>query len=243
MLFLILFLFYSAYFMLRYSLDPGRARANISAVYALFGVVLIPVSFLAIRLAENFIHPVVFTRDGPQMSGEHVLHVLRLPRRDARARGRAVPRTSWPASGSTRACASCGRCSRERRARSTSPPRTSSCSSPCSLYVAIISLKLARLERELAELAELRARSGRRAMAELLFWPALLAYGEAAVALVGEARRPGLAGRLAIWGVRVGWLAQTGLLVAAGGAAPTASRGRPGPARSTSSSGSSSART
>jgi heme exporter protein C len=40
-----------------------------SAVYALFGVALIPVSFLAIRLAENFIHPVVFTRDGPQMSG------------------------------------------------------------------------------------------------------------------------------------------------------------------------------
>ena len=68
-LFLVLFLFYSAYFMLRYSTDPGPRRANMSAVYALFGVVLIPVSFLAIRLAENFIHPVVFTRDGPQMSG------------------------------------------------------------------------------------------------------------------------------------------------------------------------------
>jgi heme exporter protein C len=62
-LFLILFLFYSAYFMLRYSLEPGPARANIAAVYALFGVVLIPVSFLAIRLAERFIHPVVFDRD------------------------------------------------------------------------------------------------------------------------------------------------------------------------------------
>ena len=51
-------------------------------------------------------------------------------------------------------------------------------------------------------------------MVEMLFWPALLGYGEAAVALVGEARSPGLAGRLAIWGVRVGWLAQTGLLAA-----------------------------
>jgi heme exporter protein C len=69
-LFLILFLFYSAYFMLRYSVDPGPKRANMSAVYALFGVVLIPISFLAIRLAENFIHPVVFTREGPQMTGE-----------------------------------------------------------------------------------------------------------------------------------------------------------------------------
>jgi heme exporter protein C len=68
-LFLILFLFYSAYFMLRFSVDPGPSRANMSAVYALFGVALIPVSFLAIRLAEDFIHPTVFTRDGPQMSG------------------------------------------------------------------------------------------------------------------------------------------------------------------------------
>ena len=72
-LFLILFLFYSAYFMLRYSVDPGPRRARMSAVYALFGVVLIPISFLAIRLAENFIHPVVFTRDGPQMAGSMFL--------------------------------------------------------------------------------------------------------------------------------------------------------------------------
>jgi heme exporter protein C len=68
-LFLILFLFYSAYFMLRFSVDPGASRANMSAVYALFGVALIPVSFLAIRLAEDFIHPTVFTREGPQMTG------------------------------------------------------------------------------------------------------------------------------------------------------------------------------
>ena len=67
-LFLVLFLFYSAYFMLRFSIDPGPARANISAVYALFGVVLIPVSFLAIRLADDFIHPVVFNSNGPQMA-------------------------------------------------------------------------------------------------------------------------------------------------------------------------------
>jgi hypothetical protein len=39
------------------------------AVYALFGVVLIPVSFLAIRLSKEFIHPVVFNSHGPQMTG------------------------------------------------------------------------------------------------------------------------------------------------------------------------------
>jgi len=68
-LFLVLFLFYAAYFMLRFSVDPGPQRANLSAVYALFGVVLIPVSFLAIRLAQQFIHPVVFTRHGPSFGG------------------------------------------------------------------------------------------------------------------------------------------------------------------------------
>jgi heme exporter protein C len=68
-LFLVLFLFYCAYFMLRYSVDAGPARASMSAVYALFGVVLIPVSFLAIRLSQRFIHPVVFNSHGPQMTG------------------------------------------------------------------------------------------------------------------------------------------------------------------------------
>jgi len=67
--FLILFLFYSAYFMLRYSVEPGPARANMSAVYALFGVVLIPISWLSIRIANDYIHPTVFTTHGPQMSG------------------------------------------------------------------------------------------------------------------------------------------------------------------------------
>ena len=68
-LFLVLFLFYCAYFMLRFSLPEGPQRARSCAVYALFGVVLIPISFLAIRLAQDFIHPTVFTRNGPQMSG------------------------------------------------------------------------------------------------------------------------------------------------------------------------------
>jgi ABC-type uncharacterized transport system permease subunit len=49
-------------------------------------------------------------------------------------------------------------------------------------------------------------------VAELFFWPALLFYGEAALGYVGEARRPGVAGRAALWGVRIGWLAQTALL-------------------------------
>jgi ABC-type uncharacterized transport system permease subunit len=51
-------------------------------------------------------------------------------------------------------------------------------------------------------------------VAELLFWPAFLAYGEAAFAYAGDVRHPGSMGRLATWGVRVGWLVQTALLIA-----------------------------
>src|SRR6201997_2095986 len=59
-----------------------------------------------------------------------------------------------------------------------------------------------------------RLHGRRRELAELLFWPALLLYGEAAVGYFGDARRPGRAGRIATWGVRLGWLAQTALLAA-----------------------------
>jgi hypothetical protein len=38
-------------------------------VYALFGVVLIPISFLAIRILGTLLHPAVFTRDGIGMTG------------------------------------------------------------------------------------------------------------------------------------------------------------------------------
>jgi ABC-type uncharacterized transport system permease subunit len=50
-------------------------------------------------------------------------------------------------------------------------------------------------------------------MAELLVVPALIAYGEAAVAYAGELRGSRGYGRIGIWGVRIGWLAQTALLI------------------------------
>ena len=51
-------------------------------------------------------------------------------------------------------------------------------------------------------------------LAAILFWPALAGYLEAAVAYFGDSVRPGRLARFAIWGVRLGWVAQTGLLVA-----------------------------
>jgi hypothetical protein len=55
--------------MLRFSVDAGTQRANLSAIYALFGVILIPVSFAAIRLSKEVIHPRVFTLHGPNFGG------------------------------------------------------------------------------------------------------------------------------------------------------------------------------
>ena len=69
MLFLVLFLFYCAYFMLRFSVEPGPQRANLSAVYALFGVVADPRQLPGDPAREGLIHPVVFTRHGPQFDG------------------------------------------------------------------------------------------------------------------------------------------------------------------------------
>ncbi len=67
--FLILFLFYCAYFMLRFSVDPGMRRSRISAVYAVFGIVLIPISFLAVRILGTLLHPTpLINLDGPQMT-------------------------------------------------------------------------------------------------------------------------------------------------------------------------------
>lgn len=66
--FLILYLFYGAYFMVRFSIDEPRARAQASAVYAVLGVVLVPFSFLAIRIADTLIHPIVITESGLQMT-------------------------------------------------------------------------------------------------------------------------------------------------------------------------------
>ena len=86
------------------------------------------------------------------------------------------------------------------------------------VYVVIIALKLQRLEREVDELATRaeRAEDGAGRWLRSSSGPPCCFYGEAAVAYLGDARRPGAAGRAATWGVRLGWLVQTALLARAG---------------------------
>lgn len=68
LVFLILYLFYGAYFMLRFSIPAGPSRATASAATALVGVALVPMSFLAIRIADSLIHPVVIDSEGLNMT-------------------------------------------------------------------------------------------------------------------------------------------------------------------------------
>ena len=131
-LFLVLFLFYCAYFMLRFSVDEGARRERICAVYALFGVALIPVSFFAIRLASDFIHPDGLHPRRPADDGHDVRHLPRLLGGDHPARLRDVSRSSSSASARTRTFASSARHCREpgsvRRARLRRRVRRSSSS-------------------------------------------------------------------------------------------------------------------
>ena len=173
--------------MLRFSVEDGPRRASVSAVYALFGVALIPVSFLAIRLAEDFI-PTTFTRDGPPDDGDDVpglttvcwLAITLLAytfyrvellgkRLDANLRDPGGGQPHEP----ERLC----RCGVRDRLRDPARLRRDH---RCEAVAA-------RARHGRAG----RARSGAEPMAQVLVVPALLAYGEAAFAYAGELRGQG----------------------------------------------------
>jgi len=76
--FLVIFLFYCAYFMLRFSVEPGERRATYSADYALLGVGLIPLSVIGVRVAQRneLIHPITFNSNGANMDTSMFLTFL-----------------------------------------------------------------------------------------------------------------------------------------------------------------------
>ena len=76
--FLLVFLFYCAYFMLRFSVEEGARRERFSAIYALLGIGMIPLSLAAVHLAGTIHHPTVFHHDGAGDGGLDVPHVPRL---------------------------------------------------------------------------------------------------------------------------------------------------------------------
>ena len=70
--YLVVILLYAAYFVLRSSAEDNR-RARYSAIYAIFAFAGVPLSFYSVRVAESFVHPVVFTRGGADMPGSMLI--------------------------------------------------------------------------------------------------------------------------------------------------------------------------
>jgi heme exporter protein C len=64
--YLIVVLLYAAYFVLRSSVEGDR-RGRYSAIYAVAAFASVPLSFYSVRVAQSFVHPVVFTRDGANL--------------------------------------------------------------------------------------------------------------------------------------------------------------------------------
>lgn len=64
--YLIVVMLYASYLILRSSLE-GERMMRYSAIFAVVAFVSVPLSFYAVRIAQSFIHPVVFTRSGANM--------------------------------------------------------------------------------------------------------------------------------------------------------------------------------
>lgn len=61
-------LIYGAYFLLRQAIDEPRQKARFSAVYAIFGFLSVPLTFVSIRMLRT-IHPVVIGAGDPTGGG------------------------------------------------------------------------------------------------------------------------------------------------------------------------------
>lgn len=74
--FLIVFLLYSIYQPLRFSIDDPGKQSRYAAVYAVVCGAFVPLNFLAVRLAESLVHPRVLSATGGSMPGEMRLTFL-----------------------------------------------------------------------------------------------------------------------------------------------------------------------
>ena len=74
--FLIVFLLYVTYYPLRYSIEDPERRARYASVFAITAGAFVPINFIAVRLAENLVHPRVLNQTAGDMPGEMRLTFL-----------------------------------------------------------------------------------------------------------------------------------------------------------------------
>jgi heme exporter protein C len=71
--FLIVFLLYCCYQPLRFSIEDPDRQARYASVFAIVGGAFVPLNFGAVRMAEAFTHPRVFTTAGASLPGQMLL--------------------------------------------------------------------------------------------------------------------------------------------------------------------------
>ncbi len=71
--FLIVFLLYCVYFPLRFSIEDPDRQARYSSVFAITAGAFVPLNFIAVRLAEQVLHPRVFSQTGGDLPAEMFL--------------------------------------------------------------------------------------------------------------------------------------------------------------------------
>jgi heme exporter protein C len=62
--FLIVFLLYATYYPLRYSVEDRDRQARYASVFAITAGAFVPLNFMAVRMADPFIHPRTFSSAG-----------------------------------------------------------------------------------------------------------------------------------------------------------------------------------
>ncbi len=73
--FLIVFLLYATYYPLRYAIEDRDRQARYASVFAITAGAFVPLNFLAVRLAQPYIHPRTFSSSGG-LPGEMLLAFL-----------------------------------------------------------------------------------------------------------------------------------------------------------------------
>ena len=73
--FLIIFLLYATYYPLRYAIEDRDRQGRYASVFAITAGAFVPLNFMAVRLAEPFIHPRTFSQTGG-LPGEMLVSFL-----------------------------------------------------------------------------------------------------------------------------------------------------------------------
>src|SRR5438067_13389102 len=74
--FLIVVLMFSTYSPLRFSIEDPERQARYASVFAIVAGAFVPLNFIAVRLAQQFVHPRVLTLGGGDLPGSMRLTFL-----------------------------------------------------------------------------------------------------------------------------------------------------------------------